>query len=69
MTATTNRPHDASHVWTKMANGLVRCAYMGCQKRPLPADVERLEAELATAARMRIELVQGRREGLPGHDA
>jgi hypothetical protein len=29
---------------------------MGCQAKPSPAEVERLEAELATAARMRVRL-------------
>jgi hypothetical protein len=45
-----------AHVWTKMADGRVRCAYMGCQAEPSPAEVERLETEIATAARMRIAL-------------
>jgi hypothetical protein len=48
--------HQASHVWTKMANGRIRCGYVGCQARPTLADYERLEAEIVTAARMRIRL-------------
>jgi hypothetical protein len=47
--------HSASHVWTKAASGEVRCGYIGCPGRP-PTDVERLEAEIATAARMRVTL-------------
>lgn len=47
--------HEA-HVWAKPASGVIRCGLMGCQARPSPADVERLEAEIAAAARMRIQL-------------
>jgi hypothetical protein len=47
--------HDA-HVCAKPADGRIRCGLMGCQARPSPAEVERLEAEIATAARMRIRL-------------
>jgi hypothetical protein len=52
----TNRPHDARHIWAKMASGHIRCGYIGCQARPAQADVERLEGEIATAAKMRIRL-------------
>jgi hypothetical protein len=45
-----------AHIWTKMASGQVRCAHIGCQARPSPADVERLDEEITTAARMRIAL-------------
>ncbi|MDQ6794318.1 MAG: hypothetical protein M3067_05800 [Chloroflexota bacterium] len=58
--------HKAAHFWTKMASGLVRCAYVGCPARPSPAEVEKLEAEIATAARMRIHLDMSAPTGGPG---
>jgi hypothetical protein len=54
--------HRPAHFWTKMASGRILCAYMGCQARPSPAEVAKLEAEIETAARMRVQF---RMTGLP----
>jgi hypothetical protein len=56
----------ASDVWTKMSSGWVRCAYIGCQVRPSPADVERLEGEIVTVSKMRVTIRMG---GLPAPPA
>ena len=48
--------HADRHVWAKTDRGRIRCAYMSCNANPSPADVQRLEDEIAAAARTRVTL-------------
>jgi len=48
--------HAARHVWAKTERGRIRCAYMSCNAKPSPVDVQRLEGEIAAAARVRVTL-------------
>ena len=48
--------HAARHVWAKTERGRIRCAYMSCNAKPSPADVQRLVDEIAAAAQTRVTL-------------
>ncbi len=48
--------HAARHVWAKTERGRIRCAYMACNAKPSPVDVQRLEDEIAAATRTRVTL-------------
>ncbi len=48
--------HASRHVWAKTDRGRIRCAYMSCTAKPSPVDVQRLEEEIAAAARLCVTL-------------
>jgi len=45
------------HVWARTDHGEVRCAHQSCPARPSPAELARLEDEIATAAPLRTTIV------------
>lgn len=48
--------HAARRVWAKTDRGRIRCAYMSRNAKPAPADVQRLEDEIAAASRVHVTL-------------
>jgi hypothetical protein len=45
--------HGSGHLWTGDSPSTVRCAYMFCDAKPSKAELERLEAEVEAARRVR----------------